>query len=641
MASFLVPTNFPREKLGLCMIVKNEARALARCLESVRGWVGEMVIVDTGSTDDTVAIAHAYGARVSHFPWCDDFSAARNAALDQATREWVLVLDGDETCVIESPTELASALQQTKWDGFSLSVSSLNDNGTYSKGTVFRLFRRERSGMRYRGAIHEQLETVADRKGSTSTLSCIRLEHDGYTAAVIAGQDKVNRNIRLASKVKQDRPSDPFSWFVYAMAIAPSDPDGMLEAAQTAFELLDAVPAHMRGDYYVVYLYLAVISVHQSRGNMRQVIEMADRALAMFPDSPDLHYQRGGARIVTGDVSGAVEDFQVALGEAASAFQLIIDSAAVGFGARMGLGRALRVLGRGDEALVSLRIAAAQAPAGYADAHAELAELLMERGALDEAVPLFEEAHRRSPTASGIAFKLGWCLYKLEQVDKAEAFLGGQTADPQAELLLARILLETGRAQQALTRLAANALPAALITVGWCQFVLGHSEAAERAWDAWLAQTPDTNTSKAALVLFRCLMGDATSAVVGPLPGGEAPREMDAWVLLLLRYQQTEQVDQIIRHGLRLGGPAWIDVRMRWAQAMVMGGFVEAGMALLFDAARDTPHEGTVYYWLGYCAVLRQQEGDARVLFEECLRLQPQHPQARQAMALLGKIVSV
>ena len=69
---------------------------------------------------------------------------------------------------------------------------------------------------------------------------------------------------------------------------------------------------------------------------------------------------------------------------------------------------------------------------------------------------------------------------------------------------------------------------------------------------------------------------------------------------------------------------------------MVVEGFVDAGMALLFDAARDAPLDGAVYYWLGYSAVLRQQTEDARVMFEECLRLNPVHPQARQALALLN-----
>jgi tetratricopeptide (TPR) repeat protein len=630
-----IPLDFPRKKVGLCMIVKNEARALGRCLESVRGWVGEMVVVDTGSTDETVAIAEAHGARVSHFPWCDDFSAARNAALSQATREWVLVLDGDETCAVDDPTELAMALQQSQWDGFSLPISSLNDDGTNSKAMVFRLFRRTLQGMRYRGEIHEQLEAVAAGTVKTSTLSCIRLEHDGYTAAVVASGDKANRNIRLSRKVTQSRPEDPFSWFVYAMAIAQSDPDGMLRAAQTAFGLLDADPLRSRGEHYVVNLYLVAISVHQSRGNAAQVIELADRALTMFPDSPDLHYQRGSARIAVGDFAGAAEDLHAALSDSAAAFKLVVDPAAVGFGARTRLGHALRHLGRGDEAMVQLRTAMTQAPTEYADAHAELGALFLDRGAIEEAVSFFEEAYRRRPAASDVAFKLGWCLHRLARFEKAEAVLRDQIRAPQVDLLLARVLLDTGRAEQALALLIENELPASLLTLGWVHFVLGHLESAGQAWDAWLAQVPDDNGSKTALVQLRRLLGDTVQVAIESKSPGEPPREMDAWVLLLLRYQRSTHVSEVIRRGPLLGSTVWPRVRMRWAQAMVVDGFVDSGMALLFDAAQEAPHDGAVYYWLGYCAVLRQQADDARVMFEECLRLDPTHPQVRQALALL------
>lgn len=633
----LIPLDFPHEKVGLCMIVKDEARALGRCLESVKNWVGEMVVVDTGSTDETVAIAQSHGARVSYFPWCDDFSAARNAALDQATREWVLVLDGDETCIVDSPTELANALRQSQWDGFSLPISSLNDDGTYSKAMVFRLFRRARHGMRYRGEIHEQLEAVAAGKLQTSSLSCVRLEHDGYTAAVVAQGDKANRNIRLSRKVTQSRPKDPFSWFVYAMAIAQSDPDGMLDAAQTAFALIDADPARARREHYVVNLYLAVINLHQSRGNIAQVVEMAGRALAMFPDSPDLRYQRGSALVAEGDFAGAVEDFYAALSDAASAFKLVVDPAAVGFGARTGLGHALRLLGRCDEAMAQLRTATTQAPAEYANAHAELGVLLLERGAFAEAVLFLEEAYSRNPAASGVALKLGWCLYKLARFERAEAVLRDQTSEPQSDLLLARLLLDTVRPEQALALLVENVLPAALLTLGWTHFVLGHRELAEQAWDAWLTQTPEVSNSKRALMLFRLLLGEGAHAATESQLPCEPPRELDAWVLLLLRYQQTTHVDQIIRRGPLLGSAVWPHLRMRWAQAMVIEGFIDSGMALLFEAAQEAPQDGAVYYWLGYCAVLRQQTDDARVMFEECLHCDPLHPQARQAMALLNR----
>src|SRR5687767_12493572 len=83
--------------LSVCLIVKNEERYLAQCLQSVRGLWDDLVIVDTGSTDRTVEIAESFGARVFHFTWCDDFSAARNFCLDQITTDWILSLDADET----------------------------------------------------------------------------------------------------------------------------------------------------------------------------------------------------------------------------------------------------------------------------------------------------------------------------------------------------------------------------------------------------------------------------------------------------------------------------------------------------------------------------------------------------------------
>ena len=84
-------------RLSVCLIARNEEKFLGACLESVRGLADEIVVVDTGSTDRTVEIAKQHGAKVDHFTWCDDFSAARNLALAHATGDWVLVLDADET----------------------------------------------------------------------------------------------------------------------------------------------------------------------------------------------------------------------------------------------------------------------------------------------------------------------------------------------------------------------------------------------------------------------------------------------------------------------------------------------------------------------------------------------------------------
>ena len=83
-------------RITVCLIVKNEEQFLAQCLKSVRGFAAQIVVVDTGSTDRTVEIAREFGAEIYSFAWCDDFAAARNAALEHATGDWILMLDADE-----------------------------------------------------------------------------------------------------------------------------------------------------------------------------------------------------------------------------------------------------------------------------------------------------------------------------------------------------------------------------------------------------------------------------------------------------------------------------------------------------------------------------------------------------------------
>ena len=86
--------------VSVCMIVKNEEKKLSRCLESVKPYGFEIVIVDTGSQDKTCEVASHFTDKIFHFAWCDDFSAARNYSLEMASNDWILMLDADE--VIEN-----------------------------------------------------------------------------------------------------------------------------------------------------------------------------------------------------------------------------------------------------------------------------------------------------------------------------------------------------------------------------------------------------------------------------------------------------------------------------------------------------------------------------------------------------------
>lgn len=104
----------PSPELSLCMIVRDEARHLRACLRSVRPLISQLIVVDTGSVDDTPAIAAEFGAEISHFSWQNDFSAARNAALAQARCPWVMSLDADELLEPETLTRLPEVMAQ--WD---------------------------------------------------------------------------------------------------------------------------------------------------------------------------------------------------------------------------------------------------------------------------------------------------------------------------------------------------------------------------------------------------------------------------------------------------------------------------------------------------------------------------------------------
>ena len=148
--------------ISLCMIVKNEEDVLARCLDSVQDLVDELVIVDTGSTDATRAIAARYTDKLFDFPWNDDFAAARNFAFAQATCDYCMWLDADD--VLEEPHRQAFAqLKETLGPGIDAVMMRYN-TGFDDQGNVTFSYYRERivrnhGGMVWRGAVHEVIET--------------------------------------------------------------------------------------------------------------------------------------------------------------------------------------------------------------------------------------------------------------------------------------------------------------------------------------------------------------------------------------------------------------------------------------------------------------------------------------------------
>lgn len=212
-----------RTRISLCMIAKNEAGFLAGCLRSVRGVVHEMIVVDTGSTDDTVAIAEAEGAIVVHFPWCDDFARARNAGVERATGTHILVLDADERLAPNMGPNLLDAANnpQVLLGCLPLYNASEMDadpeevmSGAKQLGElafVPRLFR-NLPEMRFHRRVHETLtvgfnELHARGLGDTSAVGAA-LIHYGDVPSHRTGLRKDDRNTRLLRMCLEDDPAD-------------------------------------------------------------------------------------------------------------------------------------------------------------------------------------------------------------------------------------------------------------------------------------------------------------------------------------------------------------------------------------------------------------------------------------------------
>lgn len=145
-----------RQTISLCMIVKNEEAHLAQAVGSVQELVDEVVIVDTGSTDATKEIARGVGARVYSFEWQDDFSAARNYSLDQATSDWVLVLDADEYLEQADLKVIKDAVNTSDAEALYLHWRQVGrDRAPFGRHKL-NLFRRMQR-IRFTGLVHEEV----------------------------------------------------------------------------------------------------------------------------------------------------------------------------------------------------------------------------------------------------------------------------------------------------------------------------------------------------------------------------------------------------------------------------------------------------------------------------------------------------
>jgi GT2 family glycosyltransferase/SAM-dependent methyltransferase/tetratricopeptide (TPR) repeat protein len=233
-------------RVSVCLIAKNEEQFLAKCLQSVRAFASQIVVVDTGSTDRTIEIAEEFGAEVHSFPWCDDFSAARNAALEQATGDWILILDADEEMGPDQKEIITKELSAASILGYRLPII---DKGREQDGCSYvpRLFRNA-PGLFFVGRIHEQafssIQVRCQQWGLKHQLGKAVLLHHGYASEVMASRNKIERNLRLLERAIEEMPDEAHLIMSLGLELVRSGKlEAGLERYWEAFRLMSELPA--------------------------------------------------------------------------------------------------------------------------------------------------------------------------------------------------------------------------------------------------------------------------------------------------------------------------------------------------------------------------------------------------------------
>ncbi|MBM4015346.1 MAG: glycosyltransferase, partial [Planctomycetes bacterium] len=299
--------------ISLCMIVKDGGAALTRCLDSVRGVVDEVVVVDTGSGDDSVLRAQAAGARVLRHAWDDDFAAARNVSLAAARGRFILLLDADEWFEPPRPIALRDVVQRPGHLGWFLPIVSPLAGGERLDSTILRLWRHSPQ-VRFRFAIHEQvlpdLEVQAAATGERFALvDDVKIAHDGYTPAAIAAHGKVERNLRLFRKAIAQHPDEAYLHYKFADFLRGQGgrKAEALPVAERALELARAtVAGGGRQPAYWAELLTIVVAARLEAGRKVDALALLGQEPPAELASPAYSYVAALAREAAGEFDRAL-----------------------------------------------------------------------------------------------------------------------------------------------------------------------------------------------------------------------------------------------------------------------------------------------------------------------------------------------
>lgn len=380
--------------IGLSMIVKNESHTIRPCLESVRDIVSEIVIADTGCTDDTCEIARSLGATILSFPWVDHYANARNAALEPLQTDWVLVLDADEELDRSTARNIQRILNKPEFGGFTTPIRNyvksrsnrgwdriaVENDGTHARAKAApaffvhencRLFRR-RPDIYFAGRVHELVEPRVAAAGLKMGVANFFIHHFGHLESAPEKADKGIHYRNLLRMKVEEEPNDPAGWIQLGL----QEYEHFQNQAEALRCLERAVQLEPRASE--AWLFLAMIYVDSGRyAEALQALERDTRK----GSSTALNEQ------VRGDALFSLNHFE----EAREAYRRAIKVAGRDPILESKLGYVEVKLGHHEPGFVKLRHAAQHAPRSYA-VQDRLMKAYMIVGKLPEAAKAAEQA---------------------------------------------------------------------------------------------------------------------------------------------------------------------------------------------------------------------------------------------------------
>ncbi|MFH1687362.1 MAG: tetratricopeptide repeat protein, partial [bacterium] len=413
--------------ISACLMVKNEEELLPGCLDSIRDWVDEIIVVDTGSTDKTIEIAESYGAKIFHQPWEGNFSKHRNHTIELATCDWIFIIDADERFEPDHVDSLLKAVNSGDHEIISVNVYNLYGSVNHKLTAVnsMRFFKRNMN-LRYEGIVHNSLR-IPD--GARISRAPFVMQHLGYDLSPEKMQAKFDRSHALLLKQVEENPDYAYAWFNLAQLYRGRVAEDVelwgpkiIQAAKRVIELV--TPDDPNRSHFFVMAHDQIAWTEYLLGNSSEAEKWAHKALEYKPDYLDPLMLIAHAHARQGRHEQALKAYRVYLDaqakydefEEIDAFILYHpESQATAY---FGMGCVAELLGRKDEAETYYLKAIEHSP-GYLHANLHLGRVYLEKDDLIGARKHFESQNDHDQPHPQATLGLACVSVKSGRIDEA------------------------------------------------------------------------------------------------------------------------------------------------------------------------------------------------------------------------------